>query len=67
MSDIFTPEQIIKYAETRLFGDNIDPKDVHKINLFNGYLPSQLNELLIKENYKPTIVKQKNRREAGLS
>ncbi|MBI4453674.1 hypothetical protein HY636_03445 [Candidatus Woesearchaeota archaeon] len=45
---IFTPEKVIKYAETRLFGRNVAPEMAAKIELHNGALPSQLEQTLEK-------------------
>ena len=57
---IFTDEQIVKYAETRLFGSNVKPHEVSNIELHNGVLPSHL-EAMIGEGF--TKVDQKNGRE----
>ena len=43
---IFSREQTIKYAETRLFGINVRPDEVSGIKIYNGMLPSELEALL---------------------
>ncbi len=43
---IFSREQTIKYAQTRLFGRNVTPDEVSSIKLYNGMLPSELEALL---------------------
>ena len=44
MTLIFTDGQIMRYAETRLFGENVRPGDVSRIELHNGELPSMLED-----------------------
>jgi hypothetical protein len=60
MTRILTPEKVIQYAETRLFGSNVTPDMVRIIELHNGVLPSKLKEMLGKGYRK---VKQTNERE----
>ena len=43
---VMSPEKIVRYAETRLFGGNIHPEDVNAIHLHNGILPSHLEHML---------------------
>lgn len=63
MSNVFTPKQLIKYAETRLFGSNVTPDMVHRIELHNGVLPSLLEQHIISEFGEAIKVVQKNGRE----
>ncbi|MFH1063539.1 MAG: hypothetical protein V1729_00495 [Candidatus Woesearchaeota archaeon] len=63
MTNIFKPEDVIKYAETRLFGSNVGPDDVEKIELHNGPLPSQLERSIIDRAGGFVRVQQKNGRE----
>ena len=59
----FTPAQVKKYAETRLFGENVTPEMVVKIQLYNGTLPSALEERLQTLGKQPRQVQQENGRE----
>lgn len=43
---VLSPEKVVKYAETRLFGKNVSPDDVQSISLHNGTLPSRLEHML---------------------
>lgn len=43
---VLSPEKIIQYSETRLFGQNVSPSDVQSITLHNGVLPSRLEHML---------------------
>ncbi len=45
-TQVFSKKQIIKYAETRLFGSNVCADDVRDIELYNAVLPSHLEEIL---------------------
>ena len=63
MTKIFTPEKIVKYAETRLFGSNVTPEMVRKIELHNGMLPFALENLLIERYNGHLKVRQENGRE----
>lgn len=45
---ILTGERLKRYAERRLFGSNVTSDTVHRIELFNGVLPSHLEEILGK-------------------
>ncbi len=61
---IFTPEQAVKYAENRLFGKNVGPEEVTQIRLYNGILPSELEEMLHQDYAEePLRVNQENGRE----
>lgn len=61
---IFTPENVIEYAETRLFGSNVGSDDVHSIELHNAVLPSELVQIIIKNrDYDFSKVEQENGRE----
>ncbi len=61
---IFTPEDIITYAETRLFGLNVRPGDVGTIELHNAVLPSELEGLLARQGRGDFVrVAQDNGRE----
>ncbi|MFT4304407.1 MAG: hypothetical protein ACMXYG_07610 [Candidatus Woesearchaeota archaeon] len=57
---IFKLENIIKYVETRLFGENVRSEDVETIVLYQGFLKSQVEKAIGKDY---TTVKQKNPRE----
>lgn len=61
MTKIFTPKNVIKYAETRLFGSNIKPEHVKTIKLYNGMLPSELEISMLEWNFE--TVQQENGRE----
>jgi len=63
MTKILTPEKIIRYAETRLFGDNVRPHNVKVIELHNGVLPSSLEEMLNQRCGGFQRVLQENSRE----
>lgn len=68
MGKIFSDEDVIKYAETRLFGSNVKPEDVHQIHLHNGMLPSELEAELQwppgeMPHDVPPLVEQENGRE----
>jgi hypothetical protein len=61
---IFSNEELITYAETRLFGSNVTRDDVDKFHLYNGVLPSDMKKHLAKNHGNNIIlVGQKNRRE----
>lgn len=62
MTLIFTDSQVIRYAETRLFGSNLTPDEVANIELHNGELPSMLKEQISKEA-DFSLIDQKNSRE----
>lgn len=63
-TSIFNREQIIKYAETRLFGENLRPENVRKIELHNGILPGELEKIIrSRTTENPITVLQKNPRE----
>ncbi|MBR9691783.1 hypothetical protein GOV06_03265 [Candidatus Woesearchaeota archaeon] len=61
MTKIFKPKDVIKYAETRLFGSNVAANDVRSIELHTAVLPSQLLENVLKEGFEE--VEQENGRE----
>jgi hypothetical protein len=63
MTRILTPEKVIKYAETRLFGSNVTPNDVNHIELHNAVLPSQLEKIIKKKHGNFERVIQENGRE----
>lgn len=52
---IFTPEKIIKYAETRLFGDNVRPDEVSYIKIYPATLPWRCDEIFNPENNYPIL------------
>ncbi len=58
---IFSSEQKAKYAETRLCGSNVTPAMVDEILLYNGFLPSMLEQKL--EGTNAQRVQQENGRE----
>lgn len=60
---IFTREEIVRYAETRLFGKNVTPKMVSHIRLYNAVLPSELEQFLNAENGSAERVVQDSGRE----
>lgn len=62
---LFTSDKVIKYAETRLFGRNVTPEMVAKIELHNGALPSELEQTLEQRYHSGliTTVQQSNNRE----
>ncbi|MFH1182295.1 MAG: hypothetical protein V1702_05010 [Candidatus Woesearchaeota archaeon] len=60
---IFSPEAIVTYTETRLFGKNVSPEDVTSINLHNGVLPSKLEHMLASVGGGFDRVLQNNGRE----
>lgn len=62
MASTFTDEMIIEYAKRRLFGSNVRPDEVHKIELHNGQLPSML-EAELSSGTKPVLLDQENGRE----
>jgi hypothetical protein len=43
---ILAGDKLRRYAERRLFGQNVEPKDVHHIVIHNGLLPSEVRSLL---------------------
>ena len=63
MTSIFTSEQVIKYAQRRLFGSNVTADDVKHIRLYNGMLPGQLEQELEFEHRKYERVLQQNPKE----
>lgn len=60
---IFSPEAVVTYAETRLFGQNVSAEKVHSINLHNGVLPSKLEHMLESVGGRFERVTQENGRE----
>ena len=60
---IFSDQQIIQYAQTRLFGGNVRPSDVTHIELHNGVMPKELEEIVLKKHGMFQVVNQKNARE----
>ena len=67
---IFSTQDVLKYAEQRLFGLNVRPNDVGEIRLYNGFLPSEVVARVQNENNKwvsstefPIEVLQGNQRE----
>lgn len=60
---IFSPEQTIKYAETRLFGRNVRPGAVRNITLYNAVMPSELERMLQQNHDTVQQVSQDNGRE----
>ena len=67
---IFSTQDVVKYAEQRLFGLNVRPKDVGEIRLYNGFLPSEVVAVVQAEgsdgfslNEPPIEVLQGNQRE----
>ena len=63
MTSIFTPEEIIQYAETRLFGANVLPENVFAIEQHNGVLPSHLSNEILSPRGTFKNVEQKSPRE----
>lgn len=63
MISIFTKGKLIKYAETRLFGRNLAPEDIGKIELYNGILPSSLEQAIRRDHGDFERVVQENGRE----
>ncbi len=58
---IFTREQTIKYAETRLFGKNVSGGEVRHIKLYNGMLPSELESKLAEVSTFERVVQANGR------
>src|SRR3989344_3219975 len=60
---VFTEEQLMNYAKTRLSGQNVSLEEIEKIRLHNGTMPNQLEALLAAavEDYEKVI--QENGRE----
>ncbi|MBR9703449.1 hypothetical protein GOV10_05390 [Candidatus Woesearchaeota archaeon] len=63
MGYILAGDELKRYAETRLFGTNVTPEIVDKIELHNGILPSQLLQAYAERGEKLTLVEQVNARE----
>jgi hypothetical protein len=63
MPQVFSEEQKQKYVQTRLGGSNLDLADVREINLYSGFLPSQLEERLRSDAPGYRRVIQRNGRE----
>lgn len=61
---ILNPEDLVKYVETRIFGDNVDKDRISEISQYNGCLNSALEyDLNTRYGDKVSRVKQKNERE----
>ena len=58
---IFSPEQLLKYAQTRLFGQNVSPEQVQQIHLYNGLLPSELERVLDADVSHTKIIQDNGR------
>lgn len=63
MGYILTGDALKRYAETRLFGTNVIPELVDKIELHNGMLPSQLLEAHSELREHLTLIEQDKARE----
>ena len=61
---ILDPSDLVRYVETRIFGENIDKDNISEINQYNGCLNSTLEANLKREYSEGFVrVKQKNERE----
>jgi len=48
MTRIFTEEQEVKYLDTRLYGKNATPEQVKAIYRYDGFLPSEVRAILVR-------------------
>lgn len=60
---IFTPDKLKEYIERRLFGKNVSPSDVSRIELHNSVLPLELSEHISRSYGDFVQVEQENGRE----